>query len=212
MCPVLCSLFKGLLHNLFKFMPYRIVGMNKKMVIGLIIAFLMISSIFGFVVDFAFQPSVKKLKYNDIKFRLVNQQYFASIDGEERTFVFFPADLEFIQVPDDVKSLLGASVLTITYSPKSDIAENLGEAQYYFELQLQDKIVIERALTNNEGTELPQKSCADATDSQPVIELRRGDVSEIRADGNCVVVTALDAYDLYQQTERLVYVILGVMK
>jgi len=171
----------------------------------------MISSIFGFVIDFAANPSVKKLKYGDFKFKFVNQQYFATVGGKERTFVFFPGDLEFIQISDGVKTLLKAPVLTVTYDPKSDIAENLGEAQYYFEVQLQDEKVIERGLINNEGTELPQKTCADATIEQPVVELRKGDVSIISADGNCVVVTALDAYDLYQQSERLIYTILGVM-
>lgn len=190
----------------------RIVGMNKKVVIGLIIAFLMISSIFGFVVDFAVQPSVKKLPYGDFKFKLVNQQYFATIDGEEHTFVFFPADLEFIQVSDEAKLLLEKPVLTVTYDPKSDIAENFGESQYYFEVQLQDVKVIERALTNNEGTNLLQKSCSDATPEQPVVELRKSDESKISAEGNCIVLNALDAYDLYQQTERLIYVLLGVMK
>ncbi len=182
------------------------------MIIGLVIAFLMVSSIFGFVLDYATRsPSVKKVKYGDFTFKLANEQYVTKINGDEHKFVFFPGDLEFIQLSDDVKSLLGKPALTIAYDSNSDIAENFGEAQYYFETQLQGKKSIERALTNNEGTELPQKSCADATAEQPVVELRKGEVSEIRADGNCVVLSALDSYDLYQQTERLIYVMLGVM-
>ncbi len=205
---VFCALFKD---NFFKLVFSSIVGMERKMIIGLIIAFLMVSSIFGFVIDFAAQPSVKKLKYNDVKFRLANQQYFATIDGVERAFVFFPGDLEFIQVPANMKSVLDKPVLTVSYDPKSDIAENMGQAQYYFEVQLNGEKTIEKALTNNEGTGLPQKTCADATSEQPVIELRKADKSVVSAEGNCVILSALDAYDLYQQTERLIYVMLGVM-
>lgn len=200
-----------LTDNFFKLVFSRIVVMERKTIIGLIVVFLMVSSIFGFVVDFAVKPSVQKLEYGDFKFRLVNQQYLASIGGEERTFVFFPGDLEFIQVSDDAKALLGKPVLTIAYDSNSDIAENFGEAQYYFEVQLNGEKTIERALTNNDGGSLPQRSCADATSEQPVIELNKGDTSEIRAEGNCVIVTSLDSYDLYQQTERLIYVMLGVM-
>ncbi len=184
--------------------------MDKKKWMGLFIAFIMVFSIFGFIIDFAVQPTTKKLKYDDFKFTLVNNQYIAKINGKEHVFVFFPKDLEYITVLDDVKSLLSQPVLTVTYDPGSDMAGNLAEAQYYFEVQLDNK-VIERALTNNEGTKLSQKSCSDASESQPVIELRKGDVSSIKAENSCIIVTALDAYDLYQNTERIIYTVLGVM-
>jgi hypothetical protein len=185
--------------------------MNKKVVMGLFIAFIMIFSIFGFVVDFAARPSVQKVKYGDYKFRIVNQQYITEINGQERVFAVFPGDIEYISMPDDVRQLLSKPVLTVSYDPKSGIAENLGEAQYYFELQLQDVKVIERALTDNEGTELPQRTCADATESQPVIEMSQGDDSSIKAEGYCIKMVARDAFDLYQQTERIIYLLLGVM-
>ena len=185
--------------------------MNKKMVIGLIIAFIMISSIFGFVVDFAISPGAQKLKYNDFKFRVVNQQYFTKINGQEHAFIFFPGDLEYLQISPEVKTLLDKPVLTITYDPNSKIADNLGEAQYYFEAQLSDAKAIERAVTNNEGIDLPQKSCADATDIGPVIELAQSNQSGIFAENNCIKILALDPFDLYQQTERVIYSILGVM-
>lgn len=175
------------------------------------IAFIMIFSIFGFVVDFAVQPNVQTLKYNDVKFKLVNQQYFATIDGVERAFVFFPGDLEFIELSDDVRSKLSAPVLAVTYDQNSSVAENFGEAQYYFEVQLENVRVIERALINAEGTQLPEKSCADATEVQPVVELRLADSSGVSVENNCIIVSALDAYDLYQQVERVVYHVLGVM-
>ena len=185
--------------------------MNKKVVIGLIIAFIMVSSIFGFVADYA-SRSVSKIKYGDFKFKIVNQQYITKINGKEHTFVFFPRDLEYMTISEDVKKLLAAPVLTVTYDPKSSLAEKEAEAQYYFETQLDGEKVIERALTNNEGTELPQKSCADATPSQPVIELRKGDAFGIKAEGNCIMVMSADALELYQETERIIYMVLGVMQ
>ena len=178
---------------------------------GLFIAFIMVFSIFGFVINFAIQPSVSTAKYGDFKFRVVNQQYITKINGDEYKFVFFPMDLEYIMLSDEVKQLLAQPVLTVTYDPKSNLSQNLGEAQYYMELQLSDEIMIERALIDNAGTSLPQKSCADATSSQPVIDLRISGVSGIRTEDSCIIVTALDAHDLYQQVERIVYTVLGVM-
>jgi len=184
--------------------------MNKKMVIGLVIAFLMVSSIFGFVFDFAVNP-VGKLKYNGFKFQPVGNQFIAKINSQEHRFLFFPGDIEFIQIAPDVKALLEKPVLTVTYDPNSSVAQNLAEVQYYFELQLKDDKIIERALTDSTNTELIQKSCSDATDAQPVIYLSQGNVSKLIADGNCIKLTALDPYDLYQQSERIFYHVLGVI-
>lgn len=190
----------------------RFVGMDKKMLMGLFIAFIMVFSIFGFVIDFAVRPSVSKAEYGDFKFKIVGEQYITKINGKEHVFVFFPGDLEFIQVSDEVRKLLESPVLAVTYNPNSSIAQNLGEAQYYFELQLQDVKAIERALTNNEGTQLSQKSCGDASEAEPVILLQKADESGIVAKDSCIILSAVDPFDLYQQTERIIYTVLGVMK
>lgn len=185
---------------------------DSKKLIGLgIIGIMILSTLALVVVDYASNSSGGTLKYNGYKFTLVEQQYRAKVNGVQRSFIFFPGDLEYIQIPDDVKALLAKPVLTVTYDPNSALSSNLGEAQYYFEAQLTDSKIIERAVTNNEGVELPQKTCADATETQPVIELLESNQSIIKAESNCVKIQALDAFDLYQQTERVVYTILGVM-
>ncbi len=209
----LCVLYKAYASVNLKYVPFRPRGMEYKQFIGLFIIGIMVLSTIGLiVVNYTDNAAVTKLEYNDFTFRLANNQYFARIDGIEHGFVFFPGDLEFIAIPDDVKALLQSPVLTVTYDPQSNISENLGEAQYYFEVQLSDIKMIQRSLTNSSGTELPQASCADATDAQPVVDLRLSGVSGIKAEGNCIIVNSLDAYDLYQQTERIIYSVLGVMQ
>ena len=183
--------------------------MEKKVWIGLFIAFVMIFSVFGVVLD-AMRPS-QKLEYNDFEFKFKDNQYFTKIDGVEHGFLFFPGDLEYVNVSVEMKSLLSAPVVTVTYDPQSSIAEDLATAQYYFEAQLQGVKVVERALTNNTGTSLSQKSCADATDALPVVELRLAGESSIVLDNKCIILSAVDARDLFQETERVVYSVLGVM-
>ena len=109
--------------------------MDRKMVLGIFIAFIMIASIFGVVLDRFATPS-QSYKYGDYKFRAVNNQFITGINGKQHTFSFFPRDLEAIQISDDVKALLGQPVLTVTYDPNSEIADAFGEVQYYFEVQL----------------------------------------------------------------------------
>ncbi|MEM3154440.1 MAG: hypothetical protein QW165_02615 [Candidatus Woesearchaeota archaeon] len=185
--------------------------METKKIIGLgIIAIMILSTVALVMVDFAVGPS-STFKYNGFKFRQMDGQLTAKIDGQQRVFLFFPGDLEYIRIPEDVKSMLQKPVLTVTYDPNSTLSPNMAEAQYYLEVQLQDRKIIERAVTDNDGIELPQKTCAEATEAQPVVEFIESNTSVIKAVGNCIQVQALDAFDLYQQTERLVYSILGVM-
>ena len=178
--------------------------------IGLFIAFIMVFSIFGFIIDFAIQPTTQKMEYGDYTFTQTQQGYRAKVNGNEMLFLFFPGDLEYYTITDDTKQLLKAPVYTATYDPNSTIAPNLAEAQYYLEQQLQDIKYIERALTNS--TTLPQKTCADATTAQPVIELLQANVTTIITENNCIKVKAIDPYDLYRQTERIIYEILGIIK
>ena len=183
--------------------------MEKKVWIGLFIAFVMIFSAFGMVLD-SIRPS-QKLEYNDFNFKYKDNQFFTRINGVEHGFLYFPGDLEYINVSESMKSLLSAPVVTVTYDPQSVIAEDLGTAQYYFEVQLQGVKVVERALTNNTGTALPQKSCVDATYASPVVELRLSDESSVVLDNKCLILNAVDARDLFHETERIVYSVLGVM-
>ena len=185
--------------------------MDTKKVMGLgVIALMLLSTLALVLVDYA-QTGSSTLKYNGVKFTFANNQYTAKINGQQHSFLFFPGNLEFINVTDGVKSLLQSPVLTVTYNPNSTFADSLGSAQYYFEEQLSDVKTIERAVTNNEGVGLPKKSCEDATQSQPVIELSQGNQSIIEADGNCIRIQAFSERDLFEETERVIYALLGVM-
>jgi len=102
---------------------------------GLFIAFIMIFSIFGFVADFIFQPSgTTTLEYGDFIFRTKENQYFTNIDGFDHGFIFFPGDLETIQIDDAVKSLLDSPVITVSYDPSSNISKALTSTSQSFRL------------------------------------------------------------------------------
>lgn len=184
--------------------------MDRKKVAGLFIIGIMVLSSLAFVVIDFTKSSGTSLKYGRFKFYSANNQYNVKINGKLHTFAFFPEDIEYAQLPDKAKNLLNAEVLTITYDANSSIASNLAEAQYYFEYQLSEIKAIERAAMSEAGT-LPVRTCADATESQPVIELKQAEKSDITVNENCITVNFLDAYDLYQQTERIAYFVLGVM-
>ena len=181
------------------------------MLVGGCIAFIMVTSVFIVTLDYIFAPNTS-LKYNGFPIRVINQQFLVNVQGKDYTFSVYPSDLEYIEVPLHAKELLNAEVLTVTYDPQSDQPESLGEAQFYLEDQLKEVRIIDRAVLNNTGLALEQKSCANATLGQPVIELREGNESRIAVENECIIVTAIDNPDLARLTERVVYQVLGVMK
>jgi len=181
--------------------------MNKKVIASLVIAFLLISSIFGFVLSYQAQDT--SVKYGKYRFNIIQNQYITNIDGKKMSFLMLPFDVESINI-SEAKSLLQKEVWTVSYDQNSSFAEALADAQYYLEYQLEGKRIIERALL--EDGQLPKRTCMDATDVQLVIELREANESDIVVSGNCIIISSFEPIDVYRQTERVVYDVLGVMQ
>lgn len=198
----------------FPICPYQMKSLNertKKMIVGGFIAFIMIASVFVVTLDYFFSPS-NKLEYNGFIFRPGNNEFISEINGKTYSFLFFPGDLEFINVPEKAKEILRAEVLTISYNPAGELSPALATAQFYFEEQLDGVKIIDRAVLNSSGLSLQQKSCANATVTQPVIELYEGNSSNIVASDNCIKINGVSPSDIMQLSERIVYQVLGVMK
>ena len=187
--------------------------MEKKAIFSLIVIFVMVFSVFGFVLNFVANPDTVT-EYGDYKFRATPDGYKTKINGKEFIFISLPSYLEFISLPKKAIELLtGRQAYTLTYNPESGLKEIQAGAQYYMEQQLQKtNIYLERGLTNNTGTSLPQRTCTDATEFQPVIYMKQSNESSITAEKNCIIIQSQDQQDVPQQMERILYTILGVMK
>jgi len=184
---------------------------KSKVVVSLGILFIMIFSVLGIVLNYS-SPAQAPLIYNDIKFTALRNSFQATVDGVSRQFLFFPQDLEYIVIPDDVKSAIDSPVWTVTYNPFDERNSSLADAQYYIESHLSDKKSIEIALTNVTTESLPQKTCESATPDQPVILLSFANETSFVLENNCVKVGAVDDFDLFRHADRVVYHVLGVMK
>lgn len=186
-------------------------GMDSKKIMVLFILFIMIFSVIGVVLNYSV-PQSAPLEYEGFEFRLLQNQFEVSVGGKDRLFFFFPVDVEYVNVSDDVRSLLAKPVWTVSYDPFDERNSTLAEAQYYLESQLSDVRTIERSLTSSDGSSLPQRSCDDATVSQPFLLLSFGNETGISSSGDCVTLSAVDDVDLLRLVERVSYHVFGVMK
>jgi hypothetical protein len=186
---------------------------QKKAVVGGFIVFIMVFSIFGIVMNYTMNDTQQRdYEYYNFTFKTTNEGLSTEIDGKEYTFLILPTDVDFYEVPDQAKQLLKQPMFTVTYDPASYLAEAMAEAQFILEQQLMPEKVIQRALTNNSGTQMLQANCANATKGEPVIEFRESEETLIEVKDNCLILNAVDQYDIIRQEELIRYVILGVIE
>jgi len=187
--------------------------MKKKTLMAIFIVFIMIFSVFGFMMNYVFGPG-ENFTYNDIKFSATEQGVKAKINNVKYTFIFAPQQVEWISMPKKTaQQLQNTKYIAITYNPESKFATTMAEAQFYLEQQLSNAdVYVERGLTNNtEYPEIKQITCATATSEQPVLELRASNSTEIIVEGNCLIANAVEEREIYAVSERVLYTMLGVM-
>jgi len=186
---------------------------QKRGVVGGFIVFIMIFSVFGIVMNYTMNDSSKQeYEYGDFTFKVTNEGLVTAIDGKEQVFLILPSDVDFYDVPKEAKELLKQPMFTVTYDPKSYLAEAMAEAQFVLEQQLTPEKVIQRALINNSGTTIMQASCANATKGEPVIEFKESDETLIEVKDNCLILNAIDQSDIIRQEELIRYIITGVIE
>jgi len=180
--------------------------MQKKQVLG---AFIIVTMVFS-VVGLTFVGDTTANRYNGYVFTQTTRGWQVELYGKQQEYLFFPQNLEQIPLPDLASTLGSKKAIVVTYNPDSDIAETFADYQYTYEQQINPAIYIIRATTNQ--TTLPLYTCANATDTMPVISFEEQENSSITQIGNCLVVAAFDAYGFAQEAERLLYAVNGVMQ
>jgi len=188
---------------------------NSKVIAGGFIAFIMIFSIFG-VLFYGFRaPADERTnEYKGRVFKYRNNGFVTEINEKEIFFTRFPSELEQIKLNDKTKRLLKQDYFVVTYDPESNLAAEMATAQFQlFEERLKPiKKHAVRALTNSFATVLPQKTCADATEKNPVILLQYGNETSITSKENCIIAKGNSATSIYEVSDRIVYTMAGVME
>jgi hypothetical protein len=188
---------------------------NSKVLAGSVIIFLMVSSIFG-VLFYGFNaPSEDRVnEYNGRIFKFKGGNFISDFEGKNVFFSFFPAELESISVDERAKVLLNNDFFVVTYDPKSSLASDMALAQFkFFEERFKPlKKDIVRALTETSGSVLEKKSCDDGTEKNPVIFFEYSNETKILGVDNCIVAKVSSAGDVYKVSDRISYLILGVME
>ena len=183
---------------------------KEKLVLGVIIAFIMVSSILGY---FGSQGS-RTVRYNGHKFRILdNGMYSTQVDGQTIGFNFLPQHLGNMSYMDAaVAELSGKRMAVTTSDPQSKMARTIAEAEYLLVDSLfRLKIYPQPSYLTN-GTDRPVASCLNATEFVPVILIEQSNETTVEVVDHCVVMKAGNRLDFLAFKDRLIYGLLGILE
>lgn len=206
--------------------------------IGAIILIFIGIIIYGNYLKNVEQKKLDDLKYNNFEFiyDAPRQLYFTSIEiakiPYEIPFFFHPTQLEDIFVDEGVTHVInnisgqGQIIITLDTDLNStavkagvQISRITGERFNIFNIptgsaftSVPDDFDMSN-YSNETNATLPFNivTCDDANVLQVIIHLRKGDISHISYNGNCITLTGKNEEDLVRVAERFTYELLGIM-
>jgi hypothetical protein len=185
---------------------------DKKTMMSLFIALIMIVSVIGFAISFV-EPK-QEADYGNYEFVLTSQGWQTRINNIKLYFINHPTEVEYIKMDDATKNLLQNNrVLWFTYDPNDTEAQAIADALYYAEQAVGTvkNTFVQRGLINNTGYALPEVTCLNATQAVPVLILQSGNETKTSQQANCITATAENQQAVYEIGDRILYTAIGVM-
>ncbi|MFH1506507.1 MAG: hypothetical protein ABIE94_05995 [archaeon] len=187
---------------------------RKRIWMGIILAAVMVSSIFGIIVG----NQTQNLRYNDFKFEVGNDNkiYTKVEDGKYVGFRYLPGSLENITVPGEATTYLrDSNVLIMTFNPnyeKTYVLSYLENIELEMANELSNKYVVKAVTEESEAyTAFPILTCENATLQQPIIFFQIAEnTTTITMDGYCIILSSTET-GFYALKDRLMFSYFGVM-
>lgn len=162
---------------------------SKKVLISLFLAFLMISSIAGFIVGNPLDNS-ERIEYNGYTFVPTNQGYLTYLGDNQILISSDPRNVQLYKGLEDftLEKLNSASRIYFTFNP----SDNLQNSFAYFDANIRPRLTrsITTACTEDvEGCEtIPIITCQDANADNIVIQIDSSETSSITFNNNCLLL------------------------
>ncbi len=189
---------------------------QKKQTLSIIIVLLMVASMFG--IWASTQSANSNLKYNDWKFKIGpnpnnpdQQVAITKVNDKEVYFYSLPQDALNIATEGNISAVLkGAQYIIISSNPEEQTAPYYDLIRYELS-QFSTKQIYGATTIETTKTTLPVLTCANATATNPVIELTTANnETKIIAENNCIKVEST-IQDFQMARDRLLYSILGII-
>lgn len=173
------------------------------------IAFIMVSSIIGFM----YSGGTDTFKYKDIKFTRTQNGWSTVLNNRQVVFDYFPAEVEQIELSQDITTiLLNKPEIDTTSEINDTFLEEIALSHYNMALALNNfNVFIRRGFTTNNTFNLPIITCEDATLAVPIIYFKQSNETKVTMEDSCIIAEARNNIDILRIKDRLLYSILGVI-
>lgn len=164
-----------------------------KIWMAIILAAIMVFSVLGFVIPY--HDSNNPYEFNDITFRPGNNVWLANIEGEQRVFYTFPADVLDIPVYDGLEQDLAVTTAyIITFDPDSDpfSLQFLDSIRFDFS-RATDKEVFSAMTKPSTQYGLPIITCDNSSSVQRVLFFQESNETEIVKEDDCIILRGQQA-------------------
>ncbi|MBI2548536.1 hypothetical protein HYW21_04255 [Candidatus Woesearchaeota archaeon] len=183
-----------------------------KIIVSTVIAFLMITSVIGFLYS---GGTDDRYNYNGHQFKKSGYGWSTKIDTTWANFAYYPPELESINVSAPVvPSLKDAKVVYLTFDPTSSFIGEVDQVRFDLSTKFPQWLgifVIDATTRDDDRYTLPIVTCMNATADAPVLYLTEGNATAISQQGSCILFQASKTSDLLKLEERLLYGLLGIM-
>ena len=184
---------------------------RNKLLIGLIVIFLMVTSIFGLIVGQSpASELITELEYKDYTFKIEEPFYLLTLGGNEYRFYYFPTDV--LNISTEVVNIIENSYyFAFLFDPEGGDLEFVNQAVYdltnYFEAN--EKATATGITQNSTRYELPVISCDDATPQVPVLYFNVSNETSINVEQSCIILNS-NREGFLKIRDSLIYKLLGV--
>lgn len=184
--------------------------MDRKKGMAYFISFIMIFSVFGYVLSFigAEDTNTQQTKeYNG--FTLIDQNGYWAIKSGAQSYIFqnFPSDLEQMSLPLSLADWTSKEKIYLAYKPQDNFS--ITQYQQFITTILTNRgIIVQQACSEEqECPDIPIINC----EKNSGLIMHSGKENLISSKQNCLVLEAENGQAMQNLTERVAYSLLGIL-
>lgn len=178
--------------------------MKKETIMGIFIAFIMISSMFG--VFLSQSGGNTKIRYNDHVFEYIDGRLYTEVDGEEVYFFNNPETFNTSYIPDDfITAAQNTGMLYFTLDENDTLINEIMALGYDISSNVfsTNNLYIQAGTTKN-GTS-DTITCMNASEYVPVIYVREYNNSDVVYENNCLIANVQSNSDIISLRDGILY-------
>ncbi len=178
------------------------------MIWTILIGLIMILSVIGFL----YVPEDTTESYAGYKIAQASDgYYYVRINDQQVRFTYHPSNVASYEVNRSVMDVLKNSKLVfLTFNPteEKEFLTGIDLARFELTNDLNSYFSIaglQATTLNTTSYNLPIVTCANATQTQPVLEFKSGADTRAYTEENCIILEALSGQDFLRLKDRILY-------